>query len=84
MWLKFVFFVGKGKDKPYGYAIIDHSHKAVYKGSDVLKLDLLEGLSSTVAEQVKTAAGEEREGVSTAEAGGQEEISGAFGYRESG
>lgn len=59
--LEFVFFSSKEKDKPYGYAIIDHTHKAVYKGSDVLKLDLLDALSSTVAQQVKTVAGEEKE-----------------------
>jgi len=57
--LEFVFFSGKEKDKPYGYAIIDHAHKAVYKGSDVLKLDLLNALSSTVGQQVKTRAGAE-------------------------
>jgi len=72
--LEFVFFSGKQKDKPYGYAIIDHTHKAVYKGSDVLKLDLLDALTSTVAQGVKTAAGEGREPVITAEPGGQEEI----------
>jgi len=57
--LEFVFFSGKDKDKPYGYAIIDHNNKAVYKGSDVLKLELLHTLSDRVVEQVKAAAGEE-------------------------
>lgn len=71
--LEFVFFSGKEKDKPYGYAIIDHNNKAVYKGSDVLKLDLLEALSSTVGQQGKTVAGEQREPVITAEMRGQGE-----------
>lgn len=61
--LEFVFFSGKEKDKPYGYAIIDHGNKAVYKGSDVLKLELLDRLSSTVAQEVKTGAEEQREPV---------------------
>lgn len=57
--LEFVFFSGKEKDKPYGYAIIDHRNEAVYKGSDVLKLALLDALSSTKALGV-TALEEER------------------------
>ena len=32
-----LFFLGS-KDSPYGYIIVDHHHKEVYKGSDVLKL----------------------------------------------
>jgi hypothetical protein len=39
--LDFIFFTAKNKDKPYGYAIIDHNKKEVYKGSEVLKLDYL-------------------------------------------
>lgn len=39
--MDFIFFIGKDKDKPYGYMIIDHHNKEVYKGSDVLKLDYL-------------------------------------------
>ena len=39
--LGFIFFTGKHKDKPYGYTIIDHHNREVYKGSDVLKLDYL-------------------------------------------
>lgn len=72
--VEFVFFSGKEKDKPYGYAIIDHNNKAIYKGSDVLKLDLLDALSSTVAQHVKTGAGEEPEPVITAEPRGQREV----------
>jgi hypothetical protein len=39
--MDFIFFTGKDKDKPYGYMIIDHHNREVYKGSDVLKLDYL-------------------------------------------
>ncbi|HUZ57497.1 MAG TPA: relaxase/mobilization nuclease domain-containing protein, partial [Hanamia sp.] len=39
--MDFIFFIGKDKDKPYGYMIIDHHNREVYKGSDVLKLDYL-------------------------------------------
>ena len=39
--LDFIFFTAKDKDKPYGYAIIDHNKKEVYKGSEVIKLDHL-------------------------------------------
>ncbi|MDE3185104.1 MAG: relaxase/mobilization nuclease domain-containing protein [Bacteroidota bacterium] len=37
----FIFFSGKNKDIPYGYVFIDHNKREVYKGSDLLKLDLL-------------------------------------------
>ena len=37
----FIFFSGKDKEKPYGYVLIDHYKRKVYKGSDLLKLDLL-------------------------------------------
>ncbi len=82
--LEFVFFSGKEKDKPYGYAIIDHSHKAVYNGSEVLKLDLLDALRSTIAQQVKTAAGEEKEPVITAEPGEQQEALGPLAAEKAG
>ncbi|HAO07006.1 MAG TPA: hypothetical protein DCQ50_08465 [Chryseobacterium sp.] len=39
--LQFAFFTAKGHDKPYGYAIIDHKNKVVYKGSEIMKLDQL-------------------------------------------
>jgi polyhydroxyalkanoate synthesis regulator phasin len=45
--LEFVFFAGKNTEKPYGYSIIDHSHKTVYKGSDVMKLNDLLDLHET-------------------------------------
>lgn len=44
--LEFVFFSGKKHDKPYGYAIIDHSHKTIFKGGDVMSLGQLTGLNS--------------------------------------
>jgi hypothetical protein len=43
--LEFVFFTGKKHDKPYGYAIIDHIHKTIYKGGDVINIGQLTGLS---------------------------------------
>ena len=39
--MDFIFFIGKDKDKPYGYMIIDHHNREVYKGSDVLNLGYL-------------------------------------------
>lgn len=39
--LEFMFFAAKNHDKPYGYAIIDHKDKTIYKGSDVIKLEHL-------------------------------------------
>lgn len=36
--IEFVFFSGKGHDKPYGYMVIDHKNKEVYKGSDIYSL----------------------------------------------
>lgn len=39
--LELVFHTGKGHNKPYGYTIIDHFKKGVYKGSDIMALDKL-------------------------------------------
>lgn len=55
--LDFIFFTGKDKDKPYGYTIIDHRSKEVYKGSDVLKLDYLIA-DSVVKEQKDFVTGD--------------------------
>lgn len=44
--LDFVFFSGKENSSAYGYSIIDHNNKAVFKGSEIMKLDLLSKLSS--------------------------------------
>lgn len=41
--IQFVFFKAKDHAAPYGYAIIDHKNKAVYKGSEIMKLSLLIG-----------------------------------------
>ncbi|HVA99222.1 MAG TPA: hypothetical protein VNG53_10035 [Bacteroidia bacterium] len=37
----FIFFSGKDKETPYGYVLVDHNKREVYKGSDLLKLELL-------------------------------------------
>lgn len=39
------FFIGKNHDKPYGFAIIDHAHKTIYKGGNVISLKQLTGVS---------------------------------------
>jgi hypothetical protein len=44
--LEFVFFTGKGHAKPYGYAIIDHANKVVFKGGDVMGMPELTGTKS--------------------------------------
>lgn len=38
---QFVFFKNAKHDKPYGYLIIDHNKKVVYKGSDIIPLQQL-------------------------------------------
>ena len=37
----FIFFSGKDKDVPYGYVLVDHNKREVFKGSDLLTLDVL-------------------------------------------
>lgn len=39
--VEFVFFGDKAHDNPYGFVIIDHGDKTIYKGSDVLSLSKL-------------------------------------------
>lgn len=39
--LEFFFFVGKDHERPYGYSLIDHKNKKVYKGSEVFNLSRL-------------------------------------------
>ncbi len=38
---EFIFFSGKDKEMPYGYVVIDHNKREVYKGSDLLALKIL-------------------------------------------
>jgi uncharacterized pyridoxamine 5'-phosphate oxidase family protein len=47
--IELVFHKGQGKETPYGYTIIDHKTKAVFKGSEVLKVNtLLSRLNSNI------------------------------------
>ena len=39
---EFIFFSGKDKEMPYGYVVIDHNKREVYKGSDLLALEILD------------------------------------------
>lgn len=43
--LEFVFFGKLGKSDPYGYMVIDHAKKNVYKGSEIMKLTQLRGIA---------------------------------------
>lgn len=68
------FFGEKGKT-PYGYAIIDHKGKTVYKGSEIYKLQLLlkdeekkltnynNPLENKIGEKIKILSEEERLGI---------------------
>jgi hypothetical protein len=47
MGIELIFHKGQGKETPYGYTIIDHKAKAVYKGSEVLKLQTLLSMMNT-------------------------------------
>lgn len=42
--LEFKFFIGDNHNKPYGFVIIDHVHKTIYKGGDVFSLKLQSGV----------------------------------------
>jgi hypothetical protein len=48
--LQFIFFAAKDKT-PYGYAIIDHEAKTVYKGSDIIKLAELQEAAQEVSKR---------------------------------
>jgi hypothetical protein len=41
--LEFVFFAGKGHQRPYGYLVIDHGRRSVIKGGEILPLGQLTG-----------------------------------------
>ena len=43
--LQSVFFASPGQHRPYGYVIIDHVKRNVYKGSDIMPLSELIGIS---------------------------------------
>jgi hypothetical protein len=38
---EFIFFSGKDKQMPYGYVLIDHKRRGVYKGSELMALKML-------------------------------------------
>ncbi|MEN5057145.1 relaxase/mobilization nuclease domain-containing protein [Sphingobacterium kitahiroshimense] len=49
-----VFFHGKGDKPPYGYTLIDHSGRAVYKGGEIMALaELIEPMQQTNREQAQ-------------------------------
>lgn len=48
---EFVFFAGKDKEVPYGYAMVDHSYRSIYKGSELIKLDELLSIMATKHEK---------------------------------
>jgi len=54
----FIFFSGKDKELPYGYVLIDHNKRQVYKGSDLLKLDLL--IADTINHEKEFASASNR------------------------
>jgi Relaxase/Mobilisation nuclease domain len=59
--LEFVFFTGKEKEKPYGYTCIDHNNKAVYKGSEIMKMERLINPLPTAAYAEQNKAGSDNE-----------------------
>jgi hypothetical protein len=46
---EFVFFKSGNHEKPYGYVIIDHKNRQVYKGNEVMKLHELLNIDKPVA-----------------------------------
>lgn len=63
--MEFIFFTSKNHQAPYGYVLIDHKNKSVFKGSDIMKLqDLLqeqENIKSQVT--VHSQAQDETKGI---------------------
>jgi hypothetical protein len=60
--LEFVFFTGKGHQRPYGYAVIDNVKKAVYKGSEIVTLGRMIGVQSVGYRPFVSSAAEREEG----------------------
>jgi hypothetical protein len=60
--LQFVFFSSGGHGRPYGYVVIDHAHRAVHKGGDVLRLAQLTGESEIRREAGDRSSVGQREG----------------------
>lgn len=57
--LQFMFFKNLKHDSPYGYAVIDHPNKAIYKGGEVMRLENL--LSADPAVEIKPGPGQVRQ-----------------------
>ena len=53
---QFVFFAAKGKVQPYGYSIIDHKNKQVYKGGDIITLQELTQNKAQLNNQIAFSA----------------------------
>jgi hypothetical protein len=70
----FIFFSGKEKEMPYGYVLIDHKKREVYKGSDLLALKVLI-TNATIKEQSDVHAGNDNEYTKLQEVNTKEEIS---------
>ena len=59
--IEMIFHGKEGKD-PYGYSIIDHSGKHIFKGSEVLPLkDLINGKSKSLVKKVKISSESDKE-----------------------
>jgi hypothetical protein len=70
----FIFFSGKEKEMPYGYVLIDHKKREVYKGSDLLALKVLI-TNATVKEHSLVDSGNNSEPTKLREVNTKEEIS---------
>jgi hypothetical protein len=56
--MEFIFFSSKNHDRPYGYAVIDHAQRTVYKGGDLIRLSQLIGdvpIKSPIARQLNVS-----------------------------
>jgi hypothetical protein len=57
---EFVFFKSGNHDKPYGYVIIDHKNRQVYKGNEVMKLHELLNIDKTGEVSIKPSTTENK------------------------